>query len=161
MIRCSILKHPRISVHIRGMHKWSTNLCMPLSCVVHHLVYTAQPWGAHKADSCLALHKMGVGHWARENVTPERYGQNWQLQLSWHDFSLPGGYSCHRSLNGGPFLKLCGPHCTCVSTGILPNQMTYWWVLAGNWDIICHHLTCLSFHHIYKGLGGNTEISRS
>ena len=35
---CNILIWPHFSVHKRGVHKWNTNLCIPLGCAVHDMV---------------------------------------------------------------------------------------------------------------------------
>ena len=37
---CNILIRHHSPVHIRGMYKWNTNLCMPLDCTVCHLAFT-------------------------------------------------------------------------------------------------------------------------
>ena len=60
------------------MHKWSTNLCMPLSCVVHHLVYTAQPWGAHKRKFLFGLTQNGSGALSKR----ERYTRKIRSELA-------------------------------------------------------------------------------
>ena len=42
--RCSILMHPHIPVHTRGIHKVPVYEC-PLGCTVHHLACNGQPPG--------------------------------------------------------------------------------------------------------------------
>ena len=38
-----ILHQCMFPVHIRGIHKWSTHSCVPLTCAVHHVPCTMQP----------------------------------------------------------------------------------------------------------------------
>ena len=71
---CNILIHPNFPVHIRGVHKWSTHLCMPMGCTGHNLACIARGCTGIRQEFTFA--RLGWWNIAHvKNVAPGRI--NW------------------------------------------------------------------------------------
>ena len=70
-IRCNVLIRHHFPVHIRGIHKRNTYLCMAVGCAVHHLACIVQPMGYTGMGQVLIFpHIWLLEYRASENVTP-------------------------------------------------------------------------------------------